>query len=411
MRNPRARRGMTYPMVLTAATLVFVIGVSALTASRIQNRAAATAIGAGEARFLARSAIELGRRMIAQDNNWRTTQVNGDWLSETPLGEGTLSLAVVDPADGDLDDWPRGDVRFTATGRCRGATYRLRTTLKPEFTPLEILGTALHANGAVTVSLGASLALSGGPLSSNGLVTLLGPVYGDVQALAVSGLGVGGSWTQLSTARTMPGSSVFGMYLALATPITPGSTIDRAVIAAGYNSLGSTNANGIYSINSPLSNVQIGRTRLNGTLVVNVGVNKLSITDEVFFAPHRTDAPVLIVNGNLEISYSSDTKPLSETSAGKNFNPPGAPYLGTANMTMSDTMPHEIRGLVHVYGNLTISGPVRIRGVVIVHGSVTCGSNAEIIRDPEIYQTPPPGYEATLSMQPVPGTWQPTVLP
>jgi len=61
-----------YVAVLMTATIVAVIGISALTITRIELRSAEGAKDTIEARFYAQSALEISSYLINNDRNWRT---------------------------------------------------------------------------------------------------------------------------------------------------------------------------------------------------------------------------------------------------------------------------------------------------------------------------------------------------
>ncbi len=125
------RRGMTYILILGVATMVTVIGLSALTVTRIEWRASVRASEAGAARFYARSAVELGFLSIRDDPAWRTGLGSGWWLLDQPIGDGTMSLDAAIVVDGDED--PDNDVLvLTGIGVCGEARHKMQVTVVPD---------------------------------------------------------------------------------------------------------------------------------------------------------------------------------------------------------------------------------------------------------------------------------------
>jgi hypothetical protein len=115
---------------------------------------------------------------------------------------------------------------------------------------------------------------------------------------------------------------------------------------------------------------------------------------------------VLIVDGDVELLYESAGANLSESATSTNFNPYGAPYLGTDDADTDDLYPSEIQGLVHLTGNLRLKGTASVLGTVICEGAVTADDNNEIVYDPNLYASPPWGYTTPKGMKILPGSWR-----
>jgi hypothetical protein len=106
-----------------------VIGLSAMTFIRIERRYATTSTDFAQARLYAQSAIDLGFSMMRDDPNWRTNRSSGTWFVNQPLGDGTITLEVVDPADNNYQTDPFNTLFITGTGLLGDATYKLEVTL------------------------------------------------------------------------------------------------------------------------------------------------------------------------------------------------------------------------------------------------------------------------------------------
>jgi len=111
----RRRRGAMYLAVLMTATIVAIIGLSALAATRVQLRAAEGGNNLATARFCAQSAIEMGFFAVRNDATWRTQYTHDTWVPEQTLAEGAFTWKLVDEQNGDLaaDD----DARVSLYGR------------------------------------------------------------------------------------------------------------------------------------------------------------------------------------------------------------------------------------------------------------------------------------------------------
>jgi hypothetical protein len=235
-----------------------------------------------------------------------------------------------------------------------------------------------------------------------------------VEALTASTPGnVNGTLALGVPSKAFPASTVPEMYASLGTAIIPGNTIDKRVLAPGYNPWGATNADGVYVVRTT-SDLTIKNTRICGTLVVICPGHKVTLDGRVLLQPARSDFPALIVNGNLALNYSSTSTTLSESDQSTNYNPAGAPYLGVADSDTADQYPSEIQGLVHVTGTLDFSKDSLVRGVVICESAassdaVECHDSAEIVYDSRLYLNSdyiPQGYTTAVPMVPKAGSWQ-----
>lgn len=411
---PRSRRGSVYVAILGVAMLVTLIGMAALAATRMQRVAATANIDMIKARSYAESATELAMLVTASDSTWRTDYTSGSWFANTTIGDGTYSISVVDPLDGNLSNRPTDPVTVTATGSKGQATQMVQVSLQASGPPIDALAMAIHTAGQLMISSGNSLTVSGAPASTNGALNDVGNVVGDAQCtLATNPFNVSGTLTLLAPSKAMPDSGVFAMYTALATTIAPGSMIDKQVLGPGVNPYGAANTDGVYYWNTGGSNVTLRRSRILGTLLIDCPGKTVTIDKPVLLQPSRSDYPCLIVNGSLNISYDSSTQ-LDEGAFGTNFNPVGAPYSGVTDADQSDTYPSELQGLVHVRETLTFSGAVTIRGCVIVESSaganaVSVSASPSIIYTPSLYTSPPMGYMKSVTMSIVPGSWKQVV--
>jgi hypothetical protein len=402
--------GTVYLIVLSCAAIVAILGVASLYAVRMQGRTNRAYNESVRARDCAQSAVALGRLLIAQDPSWRTTRSNGTWISNKALGRGTLTLQVVDPADSSLSDDPYEPVTVTGTGKCGLAIHKTQITLVSDVQPLAALSSCLHASSSVTLSSGKQITVVGGPLSTNADLSNGGLIDGAAEVVTASTPGtVTGGLTTSAATKALPDDAVVTQYIAKASTISYASTIDTAVYGPGVNPSGSVNADGVYYINTSDRDITIRNCRIYGTLIVNAGTHKLVLESAMFMHPYRSDYPVLIVQGNLEIRISSYGVVLDELNLLKNFNPSGAPYAGQWDSDYSDTYPSEIWGLIHVVGNTVLKQTTCIKGALICKGTVTCMDTTRIIHDAGLVANPPQGYTYVAGMKLSPGTYKQVV--
>jgi hypothetical protein len=396
--------------VLASSLLVTILGLGSLAAVRIQMRSTRLVRDSAEARAYAVSAIELGLLQIKQNPNWRTAWPNGTWLDNKELGAGRFTLQGTDPQDGSLSDSAYEPVVLTGIGTKGTARQKAQVTLVAIVKPLAALNTCLCASDLLMVGSGNRIIAIGAPVATNGGLISLGTIDGDAEAQSILLAGtVTGTRTVPGTSRPMPDAGVFTDYISKATSVPYAATIQNVVLAPGCNPLGPTDPNGLYVINTNGGDLTLKNCRIYGTLIIRAAGHTVTVDDAVFMQNYRSDAPVLMVEGNLIIKPNSVTGVLSESACNTNFNPIGAPYNGVSNSNKTDQYPDEIRGLVHVKGTLTLQQTARIVGVVICEGTVSCTDTNTLVYDPSLYANPPAGYTYVDGMKVSPGTWKQVV--
>lgn len=125
-----ARRGSSYLLILSVSMIIALIGLSGLIAARIDHKIASTTSDATEARFYALAAIELGIFAIDADPlNWRMAIHNGALPVDMPIGNGSLTLVVVDPFDNDLLNDSAESILMTGIGAKGIARHKVQVTV------------------------------------------------------------------------------------------------------------------------------------------------------------------------------------------------------------------------------------------------------------------------------------------
>ena len=418
------RRATAYLVVLGTTMLVTVIGLSALLAVRIQQRSARLEGDFAEARFLARSAIEMGGLWISQDEEWRASRGGGVWADHQALGDGEFSLAVTDPDDGDLTDSETDPVTLTGIGYKNNSRYKLQVTLVSETRALTCLEVALSTAG--NLAMDDATANCNQIISSNGSVTGVAAslINGNVEAVgAVTGVAVSGSTTTPIPERTMPDTStVYDDYIAEGTSIDINTipddhgvyTISGVVLSPMSNPFGTrvTNPRGIYIIDALGSRLKISDSRIVGTLVILNGSPMCSyVQGPVNWEPAVSNYPALLVQGPLCLYMDSGI--LDEKDTGTSLNPEGTPYGDPGNWDddTGDTYPSIINGLVYAESRFDVaSGPV-VDGVVVSGGiaNLTPFTVLDLTFERTYLDNPPPGFTAPPQMIVSSGTWKPVV--
>ena len=410
------RRGSIYPAVLAYASLVTIIGLSALLALRSQRRASEGENDLSQARLHARSAIELGLWVLENDTGWRSERSSGIWLKDRPIGGGTYSLAVVDPNDNDLANSDLEPVVLTGTGVHGSALHKTEVRFGPQKRPLGCLEVSLHAN--IDLKFNGALLRSDQMISANNTIESIGStIDADVEAgNAISGSGYTKSGLTGIEVRSMPNSAVFDYYLDRGTPISilsmptnaNGALMEKVVLSPWSNPYGAeTNPTGIYVIDCQGANIEITLSRIVGTLVLkNPGADSI-ISQSVHWEPALVNYPALMVQGSLKISL--DAADLDEIALDVNFNPVDTPDKGVEDADMDDTYSSKIKGLVYVSGDLFISGATTFEGAVVVGMSLDATGVLVLKYDPVCFDNPPPGFFVVSPMRLLSGSWKQVV--
>ena len=418
------RRGSVYVLVLSVAVLVMIIGVSSLTAARIQTRVVSRGADARRAEVLALSAVERAVTIVSTDPAWRTTYVHDVPTSEIALGGGFVSFKLVDQADTDLAVGDGDAVRVYGTGRVGNAVRVHSVLLEPTGAGLDCLGVSVHIDGDI-VSNNWDTITSNQTVSSNGFIDMTASnsiINADAEAVGAISGNFTGSTTSGVPPKQMPGPTVSEHYLALGTwidindiPVGPmgNPAIAEVVLSPASNPFGSgTNPQGIYVIDCAGLDLKIRNSRIVGTLVL-IGPGPLAkVSASVNWAPAVLNYPALLVIGDMVFRY--DTDALNEADRATNFNPVGTPYQGSEDADTLDTYPSMITGLVYVSGTLDVesfNSQSKVDGVIVAGQLAIDFENLFVTYESVFVNHPPPGFGSGDPMIPVPGTWRWEVEP
>lgn len=396
----RARRGSAYVVVLGAVMIVTLAGLSAVTLTRVQHKAVVDNAAVTLARLAAQSAVEVGVYRILNDATWRRKASDDTWSLFEPIGPYKLTFKQVDEIDGTIGNNMDDPVRVYCKA-LMGNAVRIHSVLleRHPVVPNAAIASGLHAGGDLTVDVDAVLKVTGGVVSADGKFTNAGEIRGDVHAPALAGNGVIlGDVIATVKAKEMPDLAKVASLVASATIMPFAGDIEYCVIAPGYNEYcESGNPSGIYYLDTQNQDIVISNVRVHGTLIVNAGENgSVCVGNQVLIESSHSDLPALVIIGDTRFEFTSSgstaERYLVEASMGHNFNPPAAPYAGESDIDMSDHLPSEIRGLVHIVGNLELVRTSGIRGVIVCTGNVDVSDTPWIIGAPDILANPPRGY-------------------
>ena len=416
-RTHQNRRGSVYLIVLGAAMIVAVLGMSGLLLLRVQRRNVESTIDTAKARHYAQTAIEMGLYHIENDDNWRSTNSNGVWINAQAIDDGAFTLEGIDPVDGNLTDDDTDTLVLTGIGASGNARQKIQTTLVPEIWGLDCLKSALHVHSIIGFN-GATVQADQ-TISTNGFVwSASSTINANVEAgTSISGSTYNGTKTTGVEPRDRPASTAFDYYKTAGTWINinlipqNGSyrTIDEKLFSPANNPYGgATNSSGIYVINCGGEPLRIHDTRVVGTLVIlNPGANS-AIKDSIHWEPAVTNFPSLLVDGDFRFDF--DAAPLDETAGGNpNFNPSGTPYEGVDDADSLDQYPSIIKGLVYVSDDIVVDGNTTFNGVIVCGSVLYSDGTLNITHQSTFYNDPPPGFTAPALMKVSTGSWQRSV--
>jgi hypothetical protein len=417
----RRRRGSAYVFVLLVALLVTVIGLSALAVERIKGREGAASDDWNEAGLLAQAAVENALGVMNSTPAWRTTLANNTPSASVAMGRGSYQWKWVDEIDGDLANNAGQPVRLYGIGRV-GQAVRLFSVQVAGAAGYSALQAAAYADKDMTAP--SHLTAVGGPLSCAGRFTVPSSavVTADVEAGALSNGGaIVGNQTVPSIGRTMPPSSVYDTYLAMATDIPynnlPLAQISGKVLSAGANPFGSVNAQGIYKIDIRANTtVTIVNSRLVCTLLIGLASGAtLNVVNCNLWQTPAGGYPILIVKaaGAGTVKLQGTAANLSEAFSATNFNPPSTPYNGHSDYDTIDVYPSKLDGLIHIMGPSvnTQVATLNLTHPIITEGPLTFTNDATITVDPSQAQNPPLGYSSPAMYTPAAGSWRWDVQP
>ncbi|CAG0996302.1 hypothetical protein PHYC_02584 [Phycisphaerales bacterium] len=416
----RSRRGTAYVAVLGLSLLVITIAVGASLAVRSQRSATSLRNDESEARQVGYAGIDWAWHTVASDRAWRDTYKNNVPVGPKEFGRGTMSFKLVDEADGTLSGNALQPVRMYAIGRANNAARGFSIELEPTGPALNVLDLPLYSAGTATVS--GTVYASGGPLVCAGLFTVsaLSSLNGDIECGSVLRLGgVTGTVKTGVAPRVMPQNTLFDTYAAMGTTITfasiPAGNMTGKLLTSTSNPYGTPCSAGVYVITVPSgSSLTITNCRIQATLVITLNTNsRLVLSGANLWEPPTGAMPTLLAKSSAlllgSVVFNGSLSPLSEATAGTNFNPASSPYGVSVDSDLLDTYPAEIRGLVHITGgsvSITFTNDVSFKGCCIVENSVTVSGGAILTADPQLSKVPPFGYIDPTGVAARAGTWR-----
>lgn len=404
------RRATAYVLALSSSLIVLTIGMSALASSRAQRAALAQGDQAMQMQHLAHAAAHQGLATInSQIAIWAALGAGLTTDRTSTLAGGEMRWRLRNSAGAVPTSLDRPLFLQTAATLAPAGAYE-QVELRARRTPFAILTAAVGSAAAASISGSGYIAPIGGQLASTTSTTVSSGsyVFGDSRSFWQFGSGMTtGVQTQFATALAWPPATVDDDYYSWATPLGTSGDLDRVVLGPNVNPFGAPDPDGMYRM-SLTKNTTIQRSRILGTLIVKTNGSKLTLDQSLRMGAYRSDYPVLIVDGDLELKFTGGAGLLSEASEGVNFNPSGVPYLGVTDSDNSDTYPSELVGLVHATGTVTVIAGATpyIRGLLLSNGNLSVSGGLVVYRDSKLYTDPPIGYGTPARVETKPDTWK-----
>jgi hypothetical protein len=217
------RTGGVYIAVLGTALIISVLGMSTLMLQRLQNRQLTATTDIRQAQLNAEAAVEIAFLAIQTESNWRTARTNGRWFTARNTGSGHCTADVIDPLDNNLADDDTEPVVILGIGNSGPAEQRLQVTVDPRKMPLECLRSTVAAGDLIDMQ--SDTLRSSGLITANQISANASSIYGNVEAVTVSGSTYYGTTTQVDADERpeLPDwQSVFDYYRTNGTQINIG---------------------------------------------------------------------------------------------------------------------------------------------------------------------------------------------
>ncbi len=263
----------------------------------------------------------------------------------------------------------------------------LQTQLSAEVLPLSS-ATPFEMSLIVTTTGGTSTAASwtSAPINS-------GSLYLSIQVIAAT---VTPTWSgrlisaQLKIRTSGGGAAGTQSFLvdnvSLKVSSAPsGKAIHRKVVSTATNPFGVTsNSYGIYVLDLAGADLTISDSMIVGTLIIqNAGTVRVG-NGPVQWRPAKPGMPALVVDGDIELTFSRFA--LTERELGANFNPSGTrDENGRDDSNLNDSYLPGIRGLVFASDDITLAGDVRLDGCLLAGDDMTIRQRAVFDRAPQLF--------------------------
>jgi len=414
------RRGTAYLLVVGVCALAAAVALTAVVLRGAQLEDTMEASNAGVARALAQAGLEAATSRIRGNPTWRAALDGDVVVPTTTVAGGTFAVRIEDPVDGNPRVGEFDPAILISTGQSGNARFVLRAPLHFRYEPHDAMRHSLYTRNRLRVDSSADVVANkpvransysihnsasmdvptgtGGNLNDakgggGGGGGLIGGIVGGIVG------GIESVLNALSPSSDPPHlpTNILPTYSAYGPTHTPASfgmgwfNFSSTVLSPGLGPLSARPNDKVIILDANGGNVTLNNVRVRGTLVIHNAAT-VTVSGRTRFEPLVDGWPALVIHGNLDINLSAGD--LSEAALGVNLNPPGAPYFGVANDTLTDTYPQGFGGFLYTTGRIDLRGTVHVDAPILAHGEIRVHSNNILRVDvpDELVEFPPPGF-------------------
>ena len=152
-----ARHGSAYLIVLSTAIIVSLLSLAGIMTVQVHRRRTENADHIQQARLFAQAGLELAMQHLEDDPAWRQKAAQGQWETDTAIGDGFVGIAFSDPEDGDVygplssNDYQYHPVVLTATGKCGPSVQQVRLRMDFSRIGVQALRSSMHTAGNISL--------------------------------------------------------------------------------------------------------------------------------------------------------------------------------------------------------------------------------------------------------------------
>ncbi len=383
--------------VIFVAALILLAGMSVVVIAlanevTLDLKMATTLVDADQALEIAKVGVDKFIYAVNNDADWRTTYTSGTEYGPFALGDGEFYVTITDE-DGDLADSLIDSVTVTSVATYKEVTRTVSAVLAPPAHDAMMYLAVMWDSGK-KIEIKDGPRIYGDLMSANdvdvsgALPDFRGDVYcRDPNKVADQLDDTDTDVIQIAPTPTDPAPDAdwFASRGSAMSPPESGGVlrITDKRITPDSNPYGFSNANGIYTIDANVKDVEFRRCYIEATIVVT-RADKVFFEDGIVHRPALSSYPALVIigkdGGKGKANYDLD-KNLSENDSNVDFNDDG---------DKSDIFTPSVTGVV--YASRKITGMqsdgdnkiVRFKGVVISKEITLVGAGNIIEQDPEL---------------------------
>lgn len=388
-RTRRNRSGSTYLMVLSAVVIASAIAMGSLSILTSRRNTIRIEQDLAQTFQLAQSGTEFALANLQPHHDWRQKFSNYEDIEGSPfvsLGTGQFRWQVIDPADASIENGYAGPVRIIAEAHHGKSQRRIGVYAVQDGKPLDVLRTAVHANGNVSV-IGDTVFESGSISSNSAINVSVGRIYGVAESPVIDDIArIHGTPHDGVPPKTMPAKSLFEIYRSMAQKAFVVESSGNQPLP-GFEKLSAVDVAVELFIVPPNTTFTIENQTINATWLVHLqGENsKLVVGDGVQWSPTRKELPSLVV-----YTDSDSGTEISIHSAGQ-LN------AGSERSSLSGLF-HVIRDFPDPVSKTSLHVEESFFGSLIVDGDLEVSGTGAIRADRDLISHPPYGYTTAVDV-------------